>query len=380
MLGSYRRPSEDCTIRLIHAASKVPIPDNEAVEGEVDGIAYSYLSGRTVRPEGTAGALVDTVKGIFASIGLLISPSRRPNILVLYTPGLIKFLLPVLVAKLLGIPILTDVCEVRTFSTDIDGKGVIRRLVNSGDSLLERMLPRISFGLLVISERIREYYLRRGMSAEGMYLLPVLVEPALFDGSSDEPVQELRDSIYLLNSGAFNEKDGLAYLVRSVARVRDDHPGLKLVFTGNATEEVQDTILRLAGEQGCKWIVFTGYLARKQLLGCYQHAAGLLSCRSNSEYANYGFPTKLAEYLAVGRPVVATRVGDVCRYLQDGNTAFLAQPENIEDIAAAIRRLLDDPGSADRVGLRGAEVARRNFNYVNHANAVSRFVRTRAGL
>ena len=369
----------ECDVWLLHATSKTPIPENSVTGGEIRGVRFSYLSGRTVRPPGISGALIDTVKGIARSVSLLVRPGQRPDILILYTPRLLKFIVPLLVAKTLRIPLITEICEVYSFSTDVEGKGVIRRIINSGDSFLEWLLPRVSCGLLVISERIRKYYKAKGMADDDIYLLPVLADFDLLNSQDNNAVVSLQNTSYLLNSGSFNEKDGLEYLVKAVARVRSDHPEIRLVFTGHAAVDVRERICGFAGEGDCGWIVFTGYLTREQLIWCYRHSMGLLSCRSNSDYANYGFPTKLAEYLASGRPVVATTVGDVNNYLVDGETAFLAEPENTESIADAIRRLAANPEFAGSVGQRGKEIANRYFNYKNHVNAVGSFIRHKTG-
>jgi glycosyltransferase involved in cell wall biosynthesis len=162
--------------------------------------------------------------------------------------------------------------------------------------------------------------------------------------------------------------------------VHEEHPKIKLVFTGEATKSIREKILWSTDSKGQEWIIFTGFLSRDALIWCYKNARGLLCCRSNSDYANYGFPTKLAEYLASGRPVVATTVGDVEEYLVDENSAFLAKPENVESITLAIQRLLDDPIRAEKIGQQGARVARQYFDYRNHVEKVSSFIRRRIGV
>ena len=49
--------------------------------------------------------------------------------------------------------------------------------------------------------------------------------------------------------------------------------------------------------------------------------------RPDSRQARGGFPTKLGEYLATGKPVCVTKVGEITVYLEDNVSAFLAEPE-----------------------------------------------------
>ena len=164
-----------------------------------------------------------------------------------------------------------------------------------------------------------------------------------------------------------------------MAGVRNDYHDIRLVFTGHTTSDVEKRILEIAGENSRDWIVFTGHLSRDALIWCYKNALGLLSCRSDSDYANYGFPTKLAEYLATGTPVVATKVGDVTEYLRDRETAYLAEPENTDSIEQAIGRLIKDPVTAADTGRAGARVARDTFDYRVHIDGVVDFIRQRTG-
>ena len=102
-----------------------------------------------------------------------------------------------------------------------------------------------------------------------------------------------------------------------------------------------------------------------------------MSCRPNNAFANYGLPTKLAEYLASGATVIATRVGDVENYLTDGENVYLAQPDNPDSIAECMRQIVRDPHAARRVGEQGQKIALRYFSYQAYSLPLSEFIRRR---
>ncbi len=368
----------EASIWIMHPSSRVPIRENNSISAIKDGIRYTYLSGRLVRPAGVFGALMDTLGGIAASVRQLVGrQGRKPDLLVLYTPKFVKFIIPLLVARLLHIPVIVEVCEIWSKSTDTVGAGLLRRLASSGEPVMERLISRVPVGLLVISQGISHYYQELGMQNSGIYLLPALIDADQYEKGGVTALKKLEGVRYLLNSGSFNEKDGLPYLIRAIVGVRDDYHDIRLVFTGHTTLDIEKQILEIAGENSQDWIVFTGHLSRDSLIWCYKNALGLLSCRSDSDYANYGFPTKLAEYLATGTPVVATKVGDVTEYLSDGETAYLAEPENTGSIEQAIRRLIKDPVTAADTGRAGVRVARDTFDYRVHIDRVADFIHQR---
>lgn len=73
----------------------------------------------------------------------------------------------------------------------------------------------------------------------------------------------------------------------------------------------------------------------------------------------YFSPLKVFEYMAAGRAIVASRIGQVAELLEDGRTALLAEPGNPHDLVAKIRRLWDDPALRQRIGQAAREEAFR---------------------
>jgi glycosyltransferase involved in cell wall biosynthesis len=64
-------------------------------------------------------------------------------------------------------------------------------------------------------------------------------------------------------------------------------------------------------------------------------------------------PTKLLEYMASGRPVVAGAAGQAARMLEEVGAGIACPPENPAALAEAIGRLAADPQLAQEMGARG---------------------------
>jgi glycosyltransferase involved in cell wall biosynthesis len=74
-----------------------------------------------------------------------------------------------------------------------------------------------------------------------------------------------------------------------------------------------------------------------------------------------GFPLVVVEAMLAARPVVATRVGSVAEAVSDGETGLLVNKDDVDSLAAALRRLRDDPALRVRLGRCGREVAIARF-------------------
>jgi glycosyltransferase involved in cell wall biosynthesis len=88
-------------------------------------------------------------------------------------------------------------------------------------------------------------------------------------------------------------------------------------------------------------------------------------------FESEGMSRVLFEYLAMGKPVVATRVGVVPEVLEDGRTALLVPAEEPGPLTAAIERLLDDAGLGARLGGEAGALARERLSGAQVACALA---------
>jgi glycosyltransferase involved in cell wall biosynthesis len=84
--------------------------------------------------------------------------------------------------------------------------------------------------------------------------------------------------------------------------------------------------------------------------------------RINSRFANAGFPFKLGEFLASGKGVIATKIGDVTRYLFNDVNALLIEPDSAGDIAAALSKFIRNPEKISSLGLEARKTAETYFD------------------
>jgi glycosyltransferase involved in cell wall biosynthesis len=83
----------------------------------------------------------------------------------------------------------------------------------------------------------------------------------------------------------------------------------------------------------------------------------LLPNRATAVSASYTSPLKLFEYLAVGRPIVASSLPALAEVLRDGENAILVPPDDARAVAAAVDRLMGDRALAMRLARRAFDEA-----------------------
>ena len=139
---------------------------------------------------------------------------------------------------------------------------------------------------------------------------------------------------------------GHEHLARAAALLIPERPDLHLLIVGDGPE--RDRLEKLLGDGPLK--------GRARLVRAVPDVATALAAIDIFVHpATYreGFGLSIAEAMAVGRPVVATRIPALDTLLTDGRDALLVPPGDPEALAAALRGLLADPALAARIAAGG---------------------------
>ena len=148
-------------------------------------------------------------------------------------------------------------------------------------------------------------------------------------------------------------KDHATFL-RAAKRVHESVPDAAFVIAGEG--ELLEQTRALAAELGLERDVF--------FVGRCEKVAELLSvsyaCVLSS--ISEGFSNSILEYMAAGRPVVATDVGGAREAVVEGETGYLVNAGDDESLGRRLIELLNAPDRASAMGERGREVVREKFS------------------
>lgn len=219
-----------------------------------------------------------------------------------------------------------------------------------------------------ISSALVDYFqeaVRYQKSKTKVKLLPMLVEEDVY-ARDDDPGNELssnRQNIVYTGT-MYGDKDGVYDLITAYGQICGDFPQSRLILIGNNKDkEKMKKNLSALESLSCKEnVIFTGLLGKKDLIKWLKSAYCLALARPDNQQAKYGFPTKLGEYLATGRPVVITSVGDIPLYLKDGINAYVSAPDDPQAFAQKLRACLSDELNAKIIGKAGQALVKSVFN------------------
>jgi hypothetical protein len=343
-------------------------PRNQDVVGRLGAVTFEYTTGRTTRARGFLSRRLVDLRGFVVLMQRLRAFSRLPGPLVCYswiTPSWNPtYSTATLVAlHLLRVPCVMELNEPAWSFRPGNGRG--RRAFSS----LRGMA-----GVVAISTGLEEWALR-DMRLRGR-TIPLMRIPAV---SSRELAVE--------------SDAGRAGHRRVVLACAPGHRG-RILFLINAMERVwaaTDCQLVLAGfdevDPRAAWlrsepayirnrnkIVLAGHLDAATLRELYATASVLAAPLDDNERSALAFPTKVAEYLMTGRPVITSEIGDSGRLLRESGGAYLAPAGDVDAFADLLREVLLDPRGADEVGRAGRAVALRELDATCYGEALAEFM------
>jgi glycosyltransferase involved in cell wall biosynthesis len=169
---------------------------------------------------------------------------------------------------------------------------------------------------------------------------------------------------HLLFAGRLAEQKGVQYLLDAMPTIIERFPQTRLQIVGTGPDgarfKEQATRLQLNDV-----VTFTGFVPYRHIES-YYHWASIVLVPSiwQEPFALIG-----PEAMSVGRPLVASDVGGIPEWLQDGETGYLVPPQNTLAIADRVIRLFSDHALMQQMG-QNAYRAAQAFDLDAHTEAI----------
>ncbi len=237
------------------------------------------------------------------------------------------------------------------------GRGVSYRVYQA----LERRVLRHAAAVIVLGEPVKDVVVQeKGVPEDRVHVIYPGIDLAEYEEPGEPaeiPGLSAEDKVIMYIGSIVHPNQGVPLLIDALPRVFAAVPESRCVLVGGPEEAGAGYRARL-GSDASKLFVLAGQTP-SQVVALSRRADVLvhsrLACREN-----YSVQSKIAVYLAAGRPIVATDFGDYQKLLGETGAGLLAAvaPEPLGD---AIIRVLRDPGLAARLAAATGAVAREHF-------------------
>jgi glycosyltransferase involved in cell wall biosynthesis len=362
LIDALRRAGHRPRVWNQHALGISP-PEAQRVRGEIAGAPFEYVLGTTRRGSGfaAAGGKLNAV----GAIARRLAAAYRARALDVVWFNCLSFydVAPLTgLARALGVPTIQSYEDERYELVSGETLSPAQRFFALNSLLGDLCCTRLADAVVTISSHLHSKYARLARDSSRVHRVPTIIDCEAWRLPPEPPAK----TPLILYAGAFGEQDDLEGLVGALALLRAQGQRFRCLMLGahdRARERVVAVRLDVERRGLGPLVDLPGFVPRDAVRAAIADASLLFNVRRDGLWSRSGLSTKLSEYLASERTVVASRVGDVESYLVDGESALLVPAgASAAQIAAALRRGLDSHALRRRIGAAGREVARRCFD------------------
>lgn len=314
------------------------------------------------------GSMMSKIETLFVNIRKLkkyiAENAKTDDIIFLYSDGLIIGGLPYILGK--NRKYVRELCEIPYYHDDL--KSTFFRWFYFS------IIFKVYTGVVAISESLVECANLYKSKTAKVVKIPILVD---FMKYRDAKFQDTFHNMMVFHSGSHTEeKDGFNGMIETMGILKRNYDlNLTLYCTGEKpdTNEYKALINKYELESNIRYL---GYISDEELLEWQRRSSFFIINKYDSFQNKYCFATKLGEYLASGKLVVATSVGEVTNYLTDGQECVFVKSGSPELMAKSIAEIYKDPQKYAKIAIRGYHFANNRFNCLKATEKLVDFLKS----
>ena len=204
--------------------------------------------------------------------------------------------------------------------------------------LIEKISVSFAHAVIVINDPIKHLLLKRCKSKSDMTVIMNTADESIF--VSDRPKRTNGDNGFIaMYHGTLTDLYGVDIAIRAISKLKDKIPGLQFRIFGSETDRLKE----LAGDLGVPGnVAFMGCVKMEAIPGYIEEAdIGIVPIVKDG-YTDLSFSNKLAEYVSMKTPAVATRLSSTLEYFTDEAISFF-ESRNEDALASKILELYTNP-------------------------------------
>uniref|UniRef100_B8HUJ3 Glycosyl transferase group 1 n=1 Tax=Cyanothece sp. (strain PCC 7425 / ATCC 29141) TaxID=395961 RepID=B8HUJ3_CYAP4 len=233
--------------------------------------------------------------------------------------------------------------------------------------------------IVVVSRPLQDELVAQGIAAEKILVNPNGVEPDRYspdvDGSEIRHLYGLQHKTVIGFIGTFGKWHGAEVLAEAFGLLLQEFPELKdavrllMIGDGVTMPQVRQTLSKYDVSHAC---ILTGLVAQaegpKYLAACDILASPHVPNPDGTPF--FGSPTKLFEYMAMGKGIVASNLEQIGEVLHHDQTAWLVEPGNATSLMRGLQVLIEDEAKRMRLGQAARQDVVKNYSWKEHTRKI----------
>lgn len=195
-----------------------------------------------------------------------------------------------------------------------------------------------------------EKLVRENSAHTEFYKFPTFTDIDMFKAEADTSFRPV-----IMYAGWLYYLKGLQFLIEAWSRLQHKYPDFKLLIVGDGP--YRNDLIDLARKHNIKNIEFTGWKPLEETKNYMRHCY-VFTLLSLSE----GLGRVLIEAAMLRKPAIGSRVDGIPDIIQDGETGYLIEPGNVDELTKKLDKLLGNPELARIMGEAGRKFVEDKFS------------------
>lgn len=280
----------------------------------------------------TSFAISAVLRGLFI---------KKPDVIIATSPQLLVGISGWLLGRVKRVPVTLEVRDI--WPDAILASGVSRpgsRLAKTLSAISRFLYRRCDHIVVVTPAFIEELVSRWRVPSEKISMIVNGVETNLFaPGDSASAKQKLGlDKRFVVSYvGTVGLAHGIRTVLDAAPRISSSHPDVLFLIVGEGAEREQ--LEEEARRRRLSNVVFEGQKARTEIPAILQASDACLVLLKRTDAFKQVIPTKMLEFMSSGTPVILGVEGQAREIVESANGGICIEPENVDELIAAIERL-----------------------------------------
>lgn len=224
-------------------------------------------------------------------------------------------------------------------------------------------------GIVSISRLFQEHYLNQGV--KGIRI------PTILDIKNILPryKKENNKIINIVFAGSLGKgKENIYPMLKAVEKLNKITEKIHLHFYGPTKEQIKENV-GLDMKLSESYIHIYGRIPQEEVENKVREADFSFIIRPYRRSSEAGFPTKLAESMSVGTPVIANDTGDVGLYIENKKSGFLLKEDIENQLFECLSYILNmNENELEEMRKEARKTAEENFDYRNYNKKMKKFL------
>ncbi|MDO8748843.1 MAG: glycosyltransferase family 4 protein [Candidatus Omnitrophota bacterium] len=248
------------------------------------------------------------------------------------------------------------------------GTGLRSRFVGLSFRILERLIPFLSDTVSVSSRCLRDLALRYGVKEKDIYFAPVGADLEEFKPDIDAGAVFRKyniDKPLVLYVGQLHGAQYIELFLEAAKIVLSKNSEITFMIVGKGfrEKELKDLSCKLGIASR---VIFTGAVNPQEIPQYISTADICVAAFKDTKVTRCKSPLKIAEYMACGKAIVASNVGEVRRML--GGVGMLVEPDSASSLADGILMLINNNDLRKNLGRFARIRVEEKYNWSNTAD------------